>query len=89
VVYAVHWYFLVALDETLFIQIFSDANDWSLTICILGGYFVDSLVENGTIEDVLYVEVSESAPAIDIKGVGYFIIVLHSLAISNYGVGAK
>lgn len=86
--YASNWYFLVALDETLFLEVFSDTNDWSLTICILGGYFVDSLVEYGTIEDLLYVEISEGASTIDIEGVGYLIIVLHSSAISNYGVSA-
>ena len=86
--YVFNWYFLVALDKTLFVEIFSDTNDWSLTICILGWYFVDSLVEYGIIEDLLYVEVSEGASTIDVEGVGYLSIVLHSSAISNYGVSA-
>ena len=76
--YAVNWYFLVAFYETFFLEIFSDTNDWSFTICILRRYFVYSLVEYGTIEDILYVEISESATTIDIEGVGYRIIVLHN-----------
>ena len=87
-VYVFHWYFLVTWDETLFLEIFPDTNDWSLTIFILGWYFVDSLVKYGIIEDLLYVEVSEGASTIDVEGVGYLSIVLHSSAISNYGVSA-
>jgi hypothetical protein len=81
---AIYWYFLVVFDEALFLEIFLNANYWSLTICSLGGYFVYILIDNGTIEYVLYVEVGEGASTIDIEGVGYLIFFLHLKAISNY-----